>query len=284
MKAQFNKPQNIILHGSMGLMMVLAIGCAKPKTNTVSDVIETTTTTTSSGVSPNTPAGDSARDSAWNEGATAALQMDSYEALNTYVGVRPINNPKDLRVSVKLQKTSANKWYGRVFISYLDNNQYYTGKFYAQNQTVQSGVSNGHTGKHHAEYNVWFTRNSKNVFHGFFEDQYGAVMLVVDDYLDLNDGAGATELSGSVWFKNYAPSSAAKNPSNLPCWFIEAGPYDCRTFMTSREIVNTTSALYPTESVFYDNYYSPLIPNEPARGWQRLGTFDGLNRAKAFVE
>lgn len=283
MKAQVKEQNSIVLQGTLLLMMMLAVGCAKPKSNTVSDVIGTTTSTTVD-VSPNTPAGDAARDASWNEGATAALQMESYEALNAYVAVRPINNPKDLRVSVKLQKTSANKWYGRVMVSYLDNNQYYTGKFYAQNQTVESGISHGHTGKHHAEYNVWFTRNGQNVFHGFFEDSYGAVMLVVDGYLDLNDGAGATELSGSVWFKNYAKSQAPKNPSNLPCWFIEAGPYDCRTFMTSREIVNTTSALYPTESLFYDNYYSPLIPNEPARGWQKLGSFDGLNRAKAFIE
>lgn len=145
-------------------------------------------------------------------------------------------------------------------------------------------------GWHHGTYNNWFVRNGKNVFHGFFQDDYGAVMIIVDDSVDQGDGSGATEVSGSIWFKNYPNTSYTQGVqplSTVPCWFRTTGPYDCRTFLVSGNYgdgnISSTSALYPTES----QYIQPTSLNAyavqtPARGWTRLGTFTGLNKVKAF--
>lgn len=268
-------------------LAVFSVGCAKSKSKNPAPT-NNGGVVDPGGTPPTTPPGDpdANRGSDWQSGGTAALTPDSFAAWNAYVATHPLNNPTDLRISVKMEHAGNGAYVGRLYISYYDNGQYYTGRFFAENKTVPAGVSNGHTGKSYGAYNRWFTWGGKNVFHAFLQDPYGGVMIVIDDSLDLGDGSGATELAGEIWFKNFEGSYAPQG--QIPCWFIEIGPYDCRTFLTSGNsgygVLNTTSALYPTQSLFYPTGSKTTVAEEPARGWRRLGKFTGLNRARAFSE
>src|SRR5690606_27474375 len=72
-------------------------------------------------------------------------------------------------------------------------------------------------------------------YHGFFQDRYGAIIIVIDSLNDLGDGQGPTSGNGRIYFKNWEngaiPGQWPWGPlSPTSCWFISAGPYDCRTW------------------------------------------------------
>lgn len=292
MKSQTELMRKGLLASLLASSLLLSVGCAK---KSGFEATETPPVAADGGrgtpVSPDT---DGPRGSEFASGATAAFQVDSAAALTAYVASHPVNNPQDMRVSVKLVETAAgsNQFYGQVMLSYSDNGQYYTGKFKTEDRRNPTGstatAGNLYPGVHHAYYNNWLLWNGKYGFHGFFQDSLGAVMLVIDATVDQGDGAGATEVSGSIWFKNYANSMAPPNAQSIPCWFLTAGPYDCRTFLKASGTdgyIDSGSALYPTDSVWYTSRSShPYHVEEPARGWRRLGTFSGLNKAKAFSQ
>ncbi len=273
----YNKQKTLLT--ALIASVVFLSACAKEASKDA-EVVGPTPTTLPGGIPTDEPRddGDANRGSDWTSGATAPLVPDA-GMLQYYASTHPLNNPQDIRISVKLGDHGNNQFGGQVSVSYYDNSQYYTGRFFALNQTMASGTSHGHTGKNYAVYNKWFSWNGKQVFHGFFQDRYGGLMLIVDQALDQGDGAGASELSGEIWIRNFANSQAGQG--NIPCWFIENGPYDCRTFLVNAETVNTTSALYPSQSLYYDNK-NMYIENAPHRNWRRLGKFSGLNKARAF--
>ncbi|PIS10227.1 MAG: hypothetical protein COT73_10465 [Bdellovibrio sp. CG10_big_fil_rev_8_21_14_0_10_47_8] len=306
MKTQTEQNRKLKLAAMLMAAMLLSAGCASKKDGGGSD--DTAAPGGQITSSPTTPSDtDASRGTTWSSGATAALDVD-LSALNSYAASHPINNPKDVRISVKLFDAGGNKYAGKIMISYLDNGQYFTGSFQAED-TVNASKGNAYPGVHQAVYNKWFmapTSNArgpiaakyagKNVFHGFYEDSLGAVMIIATDSADQGDGVASNEVSGEIWFKNYANSSYPDNDNNgnVPCWFETQGPYDCRTFLTyssasslakkNGELVST-SAVLPTESLWYtslkDHYYNE---ESPQRGWRKLGTFTGLNRAKAFTQ
>jgi hypothetical protein len=261
----------------IAVVIVLGQGCAREQ----SAQTPPSETSTTNPTPPTTPSGGTNNpDPAFAAGAIADLTIDSLAAMNAYVATRPLNDPKEIQISVKLTG-SAGKYTGQVMIGYKDNGAYRTGKFLAQNMTVPAGVSHGHTGKNYGEYNRWFNSGSTAIFHGFFQDSYGAILLIVDGGVNLGDGGGVSSLSGEIWFKNFYVTPAPQGM--IPCWFIELGPYDCRTFLTDAETLNTTSAIYPDQSLFYTSSSThPAIPSEPARGWRRLGVFSNLQKTKAF--
>lgn len=301
MKTQTELLQKGCLISLLTASLLLSVGCAKKGDGFSAETSEPTTpAVTDRG--PVTPDADTARGPEFTDGATAAFKIDSLAALAAYVGnPHPVNNPQDMRISVKLAETSAgsNMYYGQVMLSYHDNGQYYTGRFRTENTTNPTGskyvsAPTFYAGYPHAYYNNWFAWQGKAAFHGFFEDSYGAVMLVIDAFVDQGDGAGASQLSGSIWFKNYAATQFQKNQHGIPCWFMTAAAYDCRTFLeagappggiSSDGNLVSNSALYPTDSKWWTSRSShPYIPEEPARGWRRLGTFGDLNKAKAFSQ
>jgi hypothetical protein len=296
MKTQSGLLQRGLMVSMLTASLLLSVGCAKKGDGFSAETAEPTpTTTTDRG--PVTPDTDTPRGPEFANGATAAFTVESMAALTAYVGTHPVNNPTDMRISVKLSETatSSNMFYGDVMLSYQDNGQYYTGHFRTQNTnnpTGSSGMSAPtlYPGVNHAYYNNWLEWNGKYGFHGFFEDSYGAVLLVVDATVDQGDGGGATQLSGSIWFKNYANTQFQKNQHGIPCWFMTAAAYDCRTFLvpggpTGDGNIDSGSALYPTDSQWWTSSSThPYIPVEPARGWRKLGTFSDLNKAKAFSQ
>jgi hypothetical protein len=192
-------------------------------------------------------------------------------------------------VKLKEISTDANQYAGTVFISYFDNGRYYTAEFTTNDQN-NPGSGTQFPGWNHAFYNNWFTWQGKPVFHGFFADSYGAIMLVIDDMIDLGDGGGAAQLSGSIWFKNYPNNQAQPNPQSIPCWYITAGPYDCRTLLVpggwgSDGIIGPVSALTPDQSKYWTSRSShPYHEEDPRRGWRKLGSFTKLDKAKAFSQ
>lgn len=254
---------------------------------------------------------DTERGADWLAGSIATLNAD-YNGWTYYAATHPLNAPSDLKISVKLnpmaitQRVSLDSdknmatgatesftaYSGKVMISYFDNGQYYTGVFTVDNTKIASGVSHGHGGQYKAGYNRWFTWNGPrgesrvsgapaNVFHGFYEDQFGAIMLIIDGTDSQGDGQSSS-LNGEVWVKNHAVTRNEGSNLNLPCFFIELAEFDCRTLLTSKEALTTTSALYPDQSLHAGGgWYPSYNQTSPARGWKLLGRFEGLDRAKA---
>jgi len=116
---------------------------------------------------------------------------------------------------------------------------------------------------------------STPVWKGFFEDKYGAIVVVIDRTLSLGDGQAAQFIGGSIWFQNfpevtypYSPY-ASRQGILKTCWEITMGPYDCRTFLDDGKVRLTTS-LYP-------NNRGP----DALQNYRKLGEFNGLSRASA---
>lgn len=183
------------------------------------------------------------------DGASTPFVITNLSTMSDYTQ-RPMYNPQNLKINVNLVKAGSS-FGGTVTISYTDYGSPYKGSF-------TSGTSPEST-----KYNVWFTKSGKKVYHGFFEDFYGAIVLVLDGIPDLGDGGTVSQdkISGSVWFKNHAFTYAPHPPTY--CWFVALGPYDCRAWKSGKK-VNTTAAINP------DN------------GYVKLGTFDNLDLKKAF--
>lgn len=196
----------------------------------------------------------------WEYGGTAPLVVQSLGRMGDYTG-RPMNNPQDIKVNLNLRKYGSNSYGGTVTVSYKEDGNRYEGSF-------TSGSSSDSN-----KYNIWFTKGGQKVYHGFFEDYMGGLVVVIDRTIDLGDGGSTDDRAGgSIWFKNFK-LTYAPNPlyGYLPgfgrpqtyCWFISLGPYDCRAWKTDRG-VETTRAV------------------EPDNGYLKLGEFDGMSLKEAF--
>lgn len=260
MKTQFLILQALLLAS----MAVLGIGCAKKHSGASATIVGSTPTPNPSGT-PTT----SGPVPSYSTGDTVAFYPENQQNLTEYVGApHPLNAPKNFRINVDLSNIGNGRYAGTVQMGYYDNGQSFNGKF--ESGTGYAGQHNGGAvysqqdkNKPESEFNQWFTWENKQVFHGFFSDNQGAVILVIDGGLDLGDGGGMTDMDGSLWFKNFGTGYASA--SSEKCWFVWIGPYACRTFKVGDEVV-TNSALYPKAS----------------DGYKKLGSFWGLKRAKAI--
>jgi hypothetical protein len=147
---------------------------------------------------------------------------------------------------------------GQVQIAYDDAGVHYNGYFdsgMGKNSKLEGSNNNGYW---EAQYNVWSSYQGKNVFSGFFQDEFGSVVLVIDNVNPMADAQGNQLLSGSVWFKNFVQSSVPQSPYRK-CWYISTGPYNCQ----SSSVMTKTSPY-------------------PSNGYIQLGTFKNLIKQKAF--
>jgi len=197
---------------------------------------------------------------------------------------------KNARIYVDIEKTEGGKHYyqGEVTFSYNDSG---AGKVPYTEFSSGQGDS--------AKYNVWFSKNGQNIFHGFFQENEGSLVLVVDRQTrvlqnpDNSNNLNPENLrGGSIWIMMFrttfrgATSCSNRNqyyvsdynkrlgygverlPSvnQLPvkCWFKTIGPYDCRTWRVGRG-VDTFRAIEPD-----GNCYT------------KLGDFEGLDITEAF--
>lgn len=249
------KPSYIVI-----LLMAAFIftGCGKQSTSSVGP-LGTPDQGTETGDGNDGTSGGGLQD--FDNGSTVALEIASLEKMSDFV-LRPLNNPTGLQINVALEEWGEGTFGGIVRIAYMDNGELKVNEF------------NAGRDEYDVQHNIWFEKNGKEIFHGFFEDENGALIVVIDNVMDLGDGASGDAVSGSVWYKNFE-FTMAPNPSNgcLPgfgcpdtrCWFVEIGPYECRSFLQSDEI-ETTSMVYPNN------------------GYVKLGEFYNLSRSKAFIQ
>lgn len=226
----------------------LAVSCAKENaaSNTsTSQYLQSTDTTVPYQTTDTTQPGY-VNTSIW--GSSADFNIVSPGTLQDYAG-HPIYNPSNFKIEVNLTPYT-NSYGGTVTISYYDNGV-----------TYQEQFTSGHSADE-TKYNRFVTVGGTKVWHGFFEDYLGAIVIVIDKSVGLGDGdTSDTTASGSIWFKNFGATYAPHPPTW--CWFVSLGPYDCRAWPEGRG-VNTSESIYPNN------------------GYQKLGSFSGLNLQKAF--
>ena len=199
----------------------------------------------------------------------------------------PVNSMGDianLRVYVRLSKVSGQRYYaGIITVAYQDY-----GRTNKPNRRIrfQSGTGSN------ARYNIWLNQDS---FHGFFQEDLGALIFVIDDTTEVDCGPdrddSITLYSGSIWTMQFRTTFRRQNSCNnhdqqyvfqynqnpiggerIPtlsernrkCWFLTNGPFDCRTWRQGNG-VNTVRDVEPDDSCY-----------------SRLGTFEGLDIKKAF--
>ncbi len=227
------------------LMLVFSVNCAK-KESTMNGSVQQPIPNDGTPYTPPTNPGPG-----YNPGtvygATTTLQVESLDRMGEYTG-RPMYDPEQIEINLNL-KRYGESYGGTVRISYSDYGQRYQGYF-----------TSGHSAQE-TKYNIWFRKNGKDIWHGFFEDYLGAIVVVLDGVTSLGDGGSEAFASGSVWFKNFGFTYAPRPPAW--CWFVSLGPYDCRAWK-SGEVVDTKRAIYP------DN------------GYKKLGSFSDLELEKAF--
>jgi hypothetical protein len=197
----------------------------------------------------------------WAYGSTVAFTPDNLTIFNTYVGTAstPLNNPTNVQLNVNILDVGGGHFGGQVKLAYDDLGTHHEGYFVAgtgTNQEFSSVDTNRDVGLYHAQYNTWFN-NGKN-FSGYFQDSWGAVVLVIDNVVNQGDAQGTAFVSGSLWFKNFRQEFNIQGPQRY-CWFLYAGPYACR----SATVMDKSNPL-------------------PSDGYRRLGTFTGLSKSKAF--
>lgn len=214
-------------------------------------------------------------------GSTVSFQFTDIATLNDYVQSRPINNPQNMKINVKLTDVGGGRYDGSVKLGYYDTGTYYIGIFnttYSGSQYQPSPTSpvldsqtykNAYRGMLNSQFNNWFMSGGKRVFHGFFQDRLGAVVLVITGGVDQGDGGGYSEVNGEIWYKNFEVAPAAQSPTQ--CWFqFTPSPYRCGTFYTCGSDSGNCAIA---------NSGRPL---RPGNGYKLLGTFQSLNKSRAF--
>lgn len=194
--------------------------------------------------------------------------------LDRFKATGPTNSPRDFKLWVNLLNTGQGVG-GNIQVQWKDSGQYTIRYFQSVNKTGTipccGGEYNQYNGMYPESFNKWvpFKRNGQpdvQVFHGMFEDAMGAIAIIIDNGLDLGDGAGMSELSGTIWYKNF---SVVRAPGStyMPCWFTVKGPYQCQTTM-AWDLLNRQE----------------IYTLDANNGYVRLGTFSGLTKADAFNE
>jgi hypothetical protein len=172
--------------------------------------------------------------------------------------------PTNVRINIDMARPRDS-----VIVSYTDAA---TGRY------VEAAVGTIHpqSGFQSAIYNGWTQENGRSVYKGFFQDAYGALIVIINRTSSMGDGQPGTQIGGEVWYQNF-PTGYQYAPVQGPekmCWEITMGPYDCRSFIlfpgNKYERVVTNSATTPTTKG----------PDAP-RYYNKLGEFDGINATAA---
>ena len=155
--------------------MMVSIGCAKKK-KSAPPAAPVVVVPDGPYIPPGSGPGQGPGDN-WEFGGTAPLKLRSLSVMSDYTG-RVMNNPQNVSININLVKAGSG-YGGHVSITYSDNGQDYNGYF-------TSGSS-----AEEAKYNIWFKKDGHHVWHGFFEDFLGGLIVVIDEVVDLGDGQGS---------------------------------------------------------------------------------------------
>src|SRR5690606_25180653 len=110
----------------------------------------------------------------WQYGGTGKVQIEDLSTMGDYTG-RSMKNVSNVKINMNLKKYG-NGYGGVVTIGYNEEGTWHEGYF-----------TSGKTEKT-TQYNIWFTKSGNKVWHGFFEDYYGGLVIVIDGSVDLGDG------------------------------------------------------------------------------------------------
>jgi len=198
-------------------------------------------------------------------GSEVPLMVESRARLAEFFFQEPVNSPQNIRVGMDVA-VEGNGYGGEIWIKFEDNG--------AVREAVLGTYHPWYSGVSDAGQNQWFQYNSQTVFKGYFQDEYGAVIVVIDNTLNQGDGAPSEFIGGTVYFQNFQ-KTVWQNPLQGParmCWQIERGPYDCRANLVAGAPSQwSPSGLYPVEaSPDWDTPY------------KRLGSFYNMLRSGSF--
>lgn len=229
------------------LTVALATGCSKSTSN--KDAAASPQSTIPIIVDPNFPVGGDGTGVTYSNGSTSTFKPVSLAMMNEYVYTRPLNNPTNYKININLTTPGAGIYGGEVSISYVDNGITYNGIFKSGLGKNASYTGMYDNGKWESEYNFWFRFNNTTNFSGYFEDEFGAIVIVLEPQSPTGGGNDAepvttTKYKGKVYFKNFLdkdgkPVFGPHSPYRA-CWFTYQGPYDCRS-----NIVSTKCGLNP---------------------------------------
>ncbi len=244
------------------LLVTLAFvgaGCTKSSNSSPDAVVATTTLNPDGSTPATTPAGTTGVAGT----NTVAFVPDSLWELSNYTG-QGLVNPTNISLQVNLANVGNNHMGGQVMLTFTDNGVVHQGYFRACftgnciNPNFASYGTARDVGVSEANYNYWYYIGSKKIFTGFFQDNYGAIILVIDNVgttTNQGDGQGTTgTMSGQVWYRNFGPYTGAVQSPYRTCWFIYDGPFACGS-----DLVKYKTSPYPTDS------------------YRKLGTFSGLS-------
>ncbi len=245
------KTKETLLIAIVGLLF--GVGCASERGGSIADA---GTICTDSSCAYPVPPRSYETDYGTYSGSTTKLQAAGSALAKMFYNSNP-NNPTDIRINIDLRREAES-----VIISYVENGRVYEAAF---------GVVHPYSGHKDKSYNKWYVQGGKAVWKGFFQDAYGAIVLVIDQNISQGDGRPPEVVGGSVWFQNfnrYYPSFWLQGPLKM-CWEIQMGPYDCRSFLNNGR-VSMTSTLYPENKGPDAGMYYEL-----------LGTFSGIIASEA---
>lgn len=207
----------------------------------------------------------------WEYGGSANLTVTA-ASLSAYLGYN-VSNASNIRINLNLQHkpgvASASTYHstkGEVFNGYggvvTIGFEVGSNKFEDRFSSLVNPNGMVKTDAENNKYNKWRLVDGK--WRGFFQDYYGAIVVIIDQVLDYGDGS-APMVSGEVWFKNHPQGINLGPLSPTSCWFVTTGPYDCRTWKSGTKVDVESSSLYPTGD-----------------GYTKLGRFNNLDGHKGF--
>lgn len=243
---------------------LVAVGCGSSGQFQSQNYTDSTVVDSGTGVTPTAPpgTGTGAGTGTTTGSNVADFTPVSFTEFSNYVGgatsTHRLNNPSDYKLVVDLKDVGGSKYAGQVKITYMDAGQQYTGTFESGSGTNQSIKGMYDNGVLESEYNYWFNSGGKTVFTGFFQDNGGGLVVVIDNVVNQGDGQGSSVVSGSVYYKNFPSSYIGVSPYRK-CWFIRSGPFSCR----AESVINKSSTV-------------------PDGGFIKLGTFTGLSVSASF--
>ena len=187
-------------------------------------------------------------------GSTAQMTNNS-GLYSFFYNSRPYQ-PTNVRVNIDLSRAQST-----VVISYQEG---------VGGRLVQTGLGSVHPfypGVQDTSYNGWYQESGRRVYKAFFQDQYGAIVLIMHQALDGGDGIPTGLAAGEIWFQNFIddPYDAGNQGPLKMCWQISLGPYDCRSFLVNNR-VDMNSSDTPT-----------TIGPSKSTPYQKLGEFTGID-------
>ncbi len=264
---------------TQGLMIAALIalaGCASEKHDPSASAgattcVGTTCTTTISGTTPVGTGTDPAA-TGYATGSTASLQLSGSALGRMFYNSKPTTSATNARINIDLSSATDS-----VIVSYIENGILHEAAFGTQRTTRGGGTI------HSEANNGWIVQNSQNVWKGFFQDDFGAIVIVLDKSINQGDGTATMILGGSIYFQNFQQSNL-QNPLQgdlKMCWEITSGPYDCRTFL-----INNPASVNQYDRLKVD-VMSSLYPNnrgpDKVSDYEKLADFAGIDRRASHL-